>query len=155
MQGTPVGSLLGKIPHAVRQLNLNPQLLSLCSRASSNYWSLCTCSLYPATGEATSPPPQLEGRPKSLQLEKARTQQQTLRAAQNKHFLKRNWTVSNTCLIRFISSCQKTHLDWHTISQSSQILSHVDERGTRWWGPWKLFYESIFVNFSTIFLRQQ
>ena len=79
----------------------------------------------------------------------------TLRAAQNKYFLKRNWTVSNTCLIRFISSCQKTHLDWHPISQSSQILSHVDERGTRWWGPWKLFYESIFVNFSTIFWRQQ
>ena len=69
-------------------------------------------------------------------------------------FLKRKQIVSNTCLIRFFPSCQKTHLDWHTISKSSQILSYVDERGTRWWGSWKLFYESSFVIFSVIFLRQ-
>ena len=83
MHGTPVGSLLGKIPHAVRQLSLYPELLSLCSGASSNY---STSAGRVCTLQQEKPPAhvlQLEGRPQSLQLEEAGMQQQTLRAAKN------------------------------------------------------------------------
>ena len=80
-------------------------------------------------------------------------QQQTLRSAKNNFFLKKK-ANSIKHMPNKIPSCQKTHLDWHTISKSSQILSHVDDRGTQWWGSWKLFYETIFVIFSVIFLRQ-